>query len=338
MDDSKPVTPERLMQLAWGYAPPLMLEAAIQLKVFDSTEQGAKSLDQLTEATGASKRGLRNLLDGLVGLDFLRKDAAGKYVNSPESSAFLVSTKPSFQGAFFRHISGQLMPKWLTLTETVRTGKPSRAVNQTEAGAKFFEDFVEALFPLGFVPAQRVADAVGVPKLTSTFKVLDIAAGSGVWGIGVAVKSPHVQVTAVDWPGVIGVTKRVAARHNLSDRFSFIEGDIGTADFGNGYQLATLGHILHSEGESRSRQLLAKVYAALASGGTIAIAEFLVNDQRTAPPQSLIFAVNMLVNTDDGDAFSFEQIQSWLTHVGFRDVRSLDAPEAPSPLILATKP
>jgi hypothetical protein len=108
------------------------------------------------------------------------------------------------------------------------------------------------------------------------------------------------------------------------------------ADFGKDYEIATLGHILHSEGEERSRQLLKKTFDALKSGGTIAIGEWLVNDERTEPLPSLMFAVNMLVNTEKGDTFSFNEIKSWLEEAGFKKVRKLAAP-GPSPLILATK-
>ena len=51
----------------------------------------------------------------------------------------------------------------------------------------------------------------------------------------------------------------------------------------------------------------------------------------------VLFAANMLVNTDEGDTFSFEEIQGWLTEAGFKDARLLEAP-GPSPLVLATKP
>src|SRR5271157_1426908 len=123
----------------------------------------------------------------------------------------------------------------------------------------------------------------------------------------------------------------------LSERFKFVSGDLLSADFGSGHQIATLGHILHSEGEARSRSLLAKTFEALASGGTIAIAEFLVNDDRTGPLNGLIFAVNMLVNTEHGGTYSFEEISGWLAEAGFVNPRTLDSP-GPTPLILATKP
>ncbi len=101
--------------------------------------------------------------------------------------------------------------------------------------------------------------------------------------------------------------------------------------------MATLGHILHSEGAARSRALLHKTFQALAPGGTIVIAEFLVNDDRTGPVNGLFFAVNMLVNTDQGDTYSFNEISAWLREAGFVNPRTLDAP-GPSPLILATRP
>jgi hypothetical protein len=133
------------------------------------------------------------------------------------------------------------------------------------------------------------------------------------------------------------VTKRIAERHGLGERLETSPGDLLEADFGQGHYVATIGHILHSEGRERSQRLLRKVFDALAPGGTVAIAEFVPNDDRTGPPSTLIFAVNMLVHTTEGDTFTFKEISAWLREAGFRDVRLLEAP-APSPLVLATKP
>jgi ubiquinone/menaquinone biosynthesis C-methylase UbiE len=330
-----PVTPERIQQFAWGYVPPLVLEAAIRHHVFDTLEAGPKTVPEVAKATGASERGLTAIMNVLVGLAFLAKDEQDRYSNGPESAAFLVSTKPGFMGGFLRHGSQHLIPAWLNLNEVVATGLPATAVNQQGPGSEFFQDLVNDIFPLSYPPAQVLARHLSPGA--EPFRVLDLAAGSGVWGIAVAQSSPLVQVTAVDWAGVIPVTQKTVARFGLAEQFSFVEGDLLTADFGNGYDLATLGHILHSEGIERSRALLTKTFAALAPGGTIAIAEFLVNADRTGPVAALFFAVNMLVNTDTGDTYSFEEISAWLIEVGFINPRTLEAP-GPSPLVLATKP
>jgi ubiquinone/menaquinone biosynthesis C-methylase UbiE len=333
----KQVTPERLMELSFAYAPPLIISAGVSNKVFDSLEDDAKTPEQVAEEAGASVRALRILMNALVGLGLLKKDRKGKYSLTPESAAFLLSKKPGTHAGFFGTIAPQLISRWLRLSDIVREGRPAVAVNQETEGTEFFSQLVENIIPMSHPPAQKLGDHLKVAKAKNEIRVLDLAAGSGIWGIALAQKSPWVRVIAVDWPGMIPTTKRITQKFGVGDRFNYIEGDISEANFGSGYDIATLGHILHSEGEDRSRQLLVKTLRALKSGGTVAIAEWLVNDDRTKPLPSLMFAVQMLVNTEKGDTFSFNEIKNWLEEAGFKKVRKLAAP-GPSPLILATKP
>ncbi|HEY5298395.1 MAG TPA: class I SAM-dependent methyltransferase [Verrucomicrobiae bacterium] len=330
------LTPERIMQLAWGYAPPLILEAAVKHRVFDLLDESSKTAQQLAAKTGASVRGLTMICNALVGLQFLSR-SGDHYKLTPESAAFLVSGKNPYYGGFMKHISRQLIPQWLDLAQVVKTGKPARRVNAQREGVKFFTEFVEAIFPLSYAAAKTLGEHLKISQAKNPVSVLDIAAGSGVWGVALAEQSKQVQISAVDWPDVLNITQKVAARHGVADRLKKIPGDLAKADFGKNHHVATLGHILHSEGAERSRKLLKKVFAALAPGGTIAVMEFLVNEQRTAPPVSLLFTVNMLVNTESGDTFSFEEISQWLRAAGFVKPRLLNVP-AVSPLILATKP
>jgi SAM-dependent methyltransferase len=329
-------TPDRIMQFVWGFAPTLILEAAIKNNVFDTLDSGPRSIAQVAAATGASERGLRAIMNALVALDLIDKEGTDLYALTPESSAFLVSTKPGFQGAILKHMSRRMIPNWLQLPEIVRTGTPSTAVNREES-ADFFRQFVEDIFGMSWPAAQALAGALGIRNSKQPLRVLDIAAGSGVWSIALAQASQHVQVTALDWSLVLPVTQRVAARHGVADRYRFIEGDLATTDFGDDYHIALLGHILHSEGEVRSRALISKVYESLAPGGTIAIGEMVPNDDRTGPPGPLLFAVNMLVHTEVGDTFTFGEMRAWLEEAGFVNARTLEAPGIVT-LVLATKP
>jgi SAM-dependent methyltransferase len=335
--ETKKLTPERLQQLGFAYAPPLIISAAVNNKVFDTLESGAKTVEQLEKETGGSARGLRAIMDALVGLELLKKDRQSRYTLTRESQAFLISEKPGTLAGFFGSILPILTSRWLRLTDIVRDGRPPVAVNQETEGTEFFSQLVETIIPMSYAGAQKLADHLKVANAKEQVRVIDLAAGSGIWGIAVAQKSPQVRVTAVDWAGMIPTTKRIAEKFGVRDRFNFIEGDLSEANFGSSYDIATLGHILHSEGEERSRQLLNKTFRALKSGGTIAIAEWLVNDERTKPLPSLMFSVQMLVNTEKGDTFSFNEIKNWLEDAGFKKVRKLEAP-GPSPLILATKP
>ena len=334
---TKKLTPERLQQLGFGYAPPLIISAAVNNKVFNSLESGSRTIEQVSKQTGGSVRGLRAIMDALVGLGLLKKDRQSRYSLTPESQAFLISDKPGTLAGFFGSILPVMASRWLQLTDIVRNGRPAVAVNQETEGTQFFSQLVETIIPMSYPGAQKLADHLNVANSRKEMRVIDLASGSGIWGIALSQKSPQVLVTAVDWPGMIPTTKRITKKFGVRERFDFIEGDLSEAKFGSGYDLAILGHILHSEGEQRARQLLKKAYRALESGGIIAIAEWLVNDNRTEPLHSLMFAVQMLVNTEKGDTFSFNEIKKWLEEAGFKRVRKLDAP-GPSPLILATKP
>src|SRR5438034_5857817 len=271
----KQVTPERLMELSFAYAPPLIISAGVSNKVFDSLEDGAKTPAQVAEETGASARALRILMNALVGLNLLKKDRQEKYSLTQESATFLLSNKLGTHAGFFGTIAPQIISRWLRLSDIVREGRPAVAVNQELEGTEFFSQLVERIIPMSYPGAQKLGDHLKLAKAKSDVCVLDLAAGSGIWGIALAQKSPRVRVTAVDWAGMIPTTKRVTGKFGVRDRFDFVEGDLLQANFGNGYDIATLGHILHSEGEERSQQLLKKVFRALKSGGTIAIAEWL---------------------------------------------------------------
>jgi ubiquinone/menaquinone biosynthesis C-methylase UbiE len=325
------------MAFTFGFAPPVLIETGIRLGIFDLLDKGEKTADDIAAAVGASTRALRIVLNALVGLDLLRKDQFERYALTCESAEYLVSGKPTFHGAFFLLTSERMLSEWAALGSIVRTGRPIHRINEEQNGTRFFQQFVELIFPIHFPAAQRLAEILAIADLSAPCSVLDLAAGSGVWSIAMAKASPYVAVTAIDWPGIIPITRKVTEREGVAARYAFIAGDLHAVDFGSNHAIATLGHILHSEGEERSRRLLQKTFDALAPGGTIAIAEILVDADRKGPLPALLFAVNMLVNSECGDTFTLGEITDWLRAAGFDRVRTVDVPGIAPRLILATK-
>ena len=107
------ITPERIMQMAFAYAPTLMIEAAINNRVFDVLDEAPKTVEETAATTGASTRGLRAVMNALVGFNFLAKDDEERDSLTPESAAFLVRRKSAYHGAFFSHTSEQILPNWM---------------------------------------------------------------------------------------------------------------------------------------------------------------------------------------------------------------------------------
>src|SRR2546426_3953984 len=119
-----PITPERLLHFTFGFAPPLIIEAAIRHRVFDVLDESAKTIEDVCAETRTSRRGLRAILNALVGLGLLAKDDEERYALTPESATFLVSGKPTFHGAFFLLTSEPMLSEWRKLYEIVRSGRP----------------------------------------------------------------------------------------------------------------------------------------------------------------------------------------------------------------------
>ena len=141
------------MQLAWGYAPPLIIAAAVRAGVFAALKDHPRSIDELVQATGASARGLRAVVNALVALQLLRRQDGG-YALTPESATYLVPGLAGYRGDFFHHHTDHLLPQWMQLAEVLRTGRPVVATNREDGGADHFAGFVESLFP-GSYPAAK---------------------------------------------------------------------------------------------------------------------------------------------------------------------------------------
>ena len=149
-----------------------------------------------------------------------------------------------------------------------------------------------------------------------------------------------VKVDVLDFPKVLEMTKTFTTKFEVADQYKNIEGNWSDVKFERAaYDIIILGHILHSEGRDRSKELIAECFEALKPGGKLVIAEFIANDDRTGPPQALLFEINMLINTDKGCVFSEGELKKLLRDQGFQIAERLELPlfEKQSPIVIATK-
>ena len=149
-------------------------------------------------------------------------------------------------------------------------------------------------------------------------KVLDIAAGHGMFGITLAQRNPQMRMVGLDWAPVLEVAKRNAHKAGVADRYSTISGSAFDVDFKWGADLVLLPNFLHHFRSEVNVELLKKVHGALAVGGRVAIVEFVPNEDRVTPAEAAAFALTMLNSTPEGDAFTFRELQQMCLDGGFR--------------------
>lgn len=329
------VTPHTVMQDLWAGWRAQALVAAIELEVFTHISQGKRTAKEIASASSSSDDGMRRLLDAMVGLGYLDK-TGDKYKLEPVSDTFLVRGNKSYLGEM-AYITRNGWDSWSHLTDVVRTGQPMETIDAEEKGREFFPKLISALFPVSYTAARAAVSGFSEDNLDRIGKILDVAAGSAAWSIAFAEAVPGSMVTVIDFPEVTRITRQFVEKFKMSDRYVYLEGNMREINFGEKqYDLIILGQIIHSEGKEFGEKLINRSYRALKDRGMLLIAEMVPNDTRTAPVMPLLFALNMLIQTENGDVFTMREYKNWLEKAGFNQVTTIDVP-APSPLILAKK-
>lgn len=326
---------QTLLQISFSYIPARVLMSGVQLNVFTHIANGKNTADQIAEAEKASSRGLRMLLDSLTSLQLLTK-SKDEYALAPLAAQCLVKGEDDYVGALWE--TNGMWDSWSGLTEIIREGKPRHTIEIQEAAEQFFPILVRSLHVVNREPARRTAEVLGAGTTHKGLSVLDVACGSGVWGIAVAEQDKEAHLTMQDFPVVLEeTTKNYLERHGVADRADFIAGDLKEVDFGTErFDVALLGNIVHSEGEESSRDLFKRLHRALKPNGKIVIIDMIPNDERTAPPFPLFFAINMFINTAVGDCYTLAEYTEWLNDAGFAKVETADI-ASHSPLVIGIK-
>jgi len=327
---------ERLRADFAGCQKAAALAAAVEVGLLDRIRRGPATASSIARSCRSSTRGISILADALVGLGFFERRGARYGLARTWKPLFVVQG-----GGFARSLflsTGRNLRSLADLAAAVRRGGVADDLDQPEKATAFFRDLVPALHEINREPARRAARALGLRRLRRPFRVLDVAAGSGIWGIAAAKASPLVRVDAFDLPGVLPVTRRFARAEGVEGRFRFLAGDLRKADFGRArYDLVLLGQICHSEGRARTGRLLRAVRGALVPGGRLAVAEFVVDEDRRGPIYASLFSLTMLVRTEHGEVFSLAGMRRLMRRAGFRDLRAISVPPTTT-LLLARTP
>jgi ubiquinone/menaquinone biosynthesis C-methylase UbiE len=328
-------------QLIWdtinAYQRTAALRAAVELDVFSALGEGALGAETIAGRCHASPRGVRILCDYLTVAGLLFKQS-GQYSLTPTSATFLDRGSPACLASTIHFLnSPKLMAGFSNLTETVRRGGtllPREGVNEAEIEEWVL--FAKSMTPLLRASAKFMGELAGAQDPRPR-RVLDIAAGHGLFGIAIATTVREAEVIAQDWPNVLEVAKQNAAAAGVSDRYGLLPGDAFELDLGSGYDVVLLTNLLHHfDGES-CLALLRKAHASLNSAGRLFTLEFVPNEDRVSPPIAASFSLMMLGLTPAGDAYTMSQLNEMLQMAGFRHNELFQVPDSPQQLVVSGK-
>jgi hypothetical protein len=330
---SSELSPEKIMQLTGGAQATAVLGTAVSCELFTRLEAGAMTTDELAKAAKISLRGAKALLDGVLGLGLITI-AGGRYANTPEASAFLVEGKPASLTGLARVALGGISG-WAKLPDAVSTGAPIVPESLETKDLAFWSLLVPAIAPLAFPAAQAVATRLDVAH-KGPLSFLDVGGGSGIFSAVLLGANREARATQVDWPTVNQIARGFVGRFGVGDRFHTVDGDIHTADWGTGHDVAIYSNIAHQESPAQNIAAFRKFKAALKSDGTLVVSDFVVRDDRSGPPQALLFHGQMLIASREGSTWREADYRGWLTEAGFGTIK-VEPTQGASTLIYASR-
>ncbi len=311
------------------------LKAGIELKIFTILGGDAKTAPDIAAACKADPRGVRILCDFLTIMGLLKKQE-DTYTNSPKAAAFLNEQAPGYMGKIAGFVaSDEMLDTFRDVAGAVRKGGTLLPEGgTTKLDNELWVEFAKSMAPMMKPPADFIA-AFLEQRLPAPGpqRVLDIAAGHGLFGITVAQKFSQAEIVAQDFEAVLGVASANAETAGVASRHSLLPGDAFQVAFEGTFDAVLITNFLHHFDEATCIALLEKVNACLNPGGLVITLEFIPDENRVTPESPASFALTMLTSTAHGDAYTFDEYRQMFEKAGFSHNELVQIPNSPQRIV-----
>ncbi len=309
-------SPELFFQTLNGFQRTAALKGALELDLFTAIGEGNTTAAEIAARCEASERGTRILCDYLTVIGFLTK-TDGRYGLTPDTAVFLDRHSRAYMGGAARFLlSPMVVEAFSDVATTVRTGTTILPEGGSVAPEhEAWVDFARGMAPMMMPAAEFIAKLLDLDDRKA--RILDVAAGHGVFGVTIQRHAPNAEVVALDWPAVVAVASETAEAAGVGDRHSTIAGSAFDVDLGTGYDVILLTNFLHHFDHATCVGLLERIRPALADGGRVVTLEFVPNEDRVTPAAPAGFAMTMLASTASGDAYTFEELDRMFAEAGY---------------------
>lgn len=312
----------------WAFQESRAILTALELDLFEAVGEGGNAAG-IAAKLNAEPRSTEMLLNAMTALDLLQK--SGETFHNSELSTRHLTGSARIQFMFSTH----LWDTWSGLTKAVRAGTAVDEPGVEGRNPEWTKSFIAAMHRSATDRAVNGVRAIGIEGVR---RILDVGGGSGAYSIAFAQADPNITSELFDIAPVTELAHKYIADADLSSRIRTRVGDMTKDQLGDkDFDLVLLSAICHMFGESQNRDLLRRCFDACAPGGRIVIQDFILDDSKTKPKAGALFALNMLVNTREGNNYSETEYSTWLSEAGFRDVRHVPLP-GPTGLMIGRRP
>ena len=312
-------SPASLLALSDAYWKGSALQAGVMLDVFSIIGDARKSAADIAAACACDARAMGMLLTALTAMGLLVRDGE-TYAQTAQARTFLDRRSPRAVCSIIGHHQ-RIMAAWARLPQAIRTGRAVPRDMEPREVAGDREDFLMGMFNLAMAIAPGLAASL---DLTGRKRLIDVGGGPGTYAVHFCLAHPQLTASVFDLATSEPFADQVRRRFGVADRVDFVPGDYLRDPIPGGYDVAWLSQIFHAEDPDGCMTILRKTVDALSPGGLVLIHEFMLDDSLDGPEFASLFALNMLVLTPRGQAYTVGEIRDMMTAAGLTDIRLLD--------------
>ena len=296
-----------------------VLLTAVKLDVFGALAGRSRTPAEVARRLHADPRATELLLNALVAIGLLRKNEAG-YFNAPEAEEYLVKDSPTYAGHLLL-LQDAEWENWGKLETTIQTGKSPVKEHVFRSDPRLAENVLLVLHRVALQHAPTLARQL---DLDGARTLLDLGGGAGTHAMGFCKTYPSLRTIIFDLPETLQTTARLVKEAGLEDRITFLSGDFNRDPLGGPYDAVLMSDILHYQDPEANAALVRKVHQVLNPAGRLIIKDRFLDEDRTTPPWTAVFAVHLMVNTEKGRCYTLHEASNWLTEAGFREIREVE--------------
>ena len=324
-----------LMSLASGHVEARIVQTAVELGIFDALEASPSGAVAIATSRELHPQAAELLLNALTSLQLLNKQSE-IFSLADISKRYLLVSSPNYVGGMIRFDSS-LWNCWEKLPDAIRSGKPVRPPNMYQDDVNETEIFIKAMDSL--VNARGDADLMANTLNWETVsELLDVGSGPATYPIALCRRFPNLRAAIIDLPATLNITQRFVREAGMEERIRLIPGDYRKDAIPGDYDLIFLSNIIHGEDYDNNRSLIQKLANHLKPLGRLIIKDHILDDSRANPAVGAIFSLLMLLTTDGGRCYSFNEVRAWMEGAGLSRVEQIELPfPLTSSLVIGTK-
>jgi SAM-dependent methyltransferase len=311
------VTFDDLRDAITAYRLPRVLIAALELNLFTAIGTNAWTIPELACDMKVSERGLAILCRNLAMAGLLKKNGE-TYTNSRLGATALNADHPAYRGDYLELIVSH-WSDWGRLLESVKSGLP---IDHDEPeGPDHRRRFTWAMHHRTLEIAPKIAAQI---DLRDARTLLDLGGGPGTYAMAFLAKNPTLRATVCDRPAALDVAREIALTHKAGPRLAYLPLDVMTEDIPETYDVIWCSNVLHIYSPKDNQALFRRALASLNPGGRLLIQDAFLHDRDGLfPEEASLFAVSMLLFTEEGNTYLAAETRAWLTDAGFERIKVL---------------